>query len=224
MRAKLESCKFIIILLLKENLMKSDRLVVTDTYDHKGFVKCFSWSAVFVGALVGLGLSFLLHLFGIAIGLTAYSTSAEGTKALAIGGFIGIVLTTIISMYVAGLATGYLARPYCYKRHLATTYGFTTWSVMLVVAVLLSTHMGRFVDVSTNMLSNSHYVEVTNEPSAPVVSSTDNTTTVNADKAANLLGTAAFISFFLFLVGAISSCLGAHHGLCCCRDDVHEIK
>jgi hypothetical protein len=204
--------------------MKSDRLVVTDTYDHKGFVKCFSWSAVFVGALVGLGLSFLLHLFGMAIGLTAYSTSPEGTKALAIGGFVGILITTIVSMYLAGLVTGYLSRPYCYKRHLATTYGFTTWTVMLIVTVLLTTHIGRFVDVSSNMLTNSHYVEVTDAPSAPVVANSDNATTVNADKAANVLGTAAFISFFLFLVGAISCCLGAHHGLCCCRDDTHEIK
>jgi hypothetical protein len=204
--------------------MKSDRLVVNDSYDHKGFVKCFSWSAVFVGALVGLGLSFLLHLFGVAIGLTAYSTSSEGTKALAIGGFLAILLATIISMYAAGLVTGYLSRPFCDRRHLATTYGFTTWSVMLVVSVFLSSHMGKFVDVSSNMLTNSHYVEVTNDAAAPVVSSTDNSTTVNADKAANLLGTVAFISFFIFLIGAISCVMGAHHGLCCCRDDSHEIR
>jgi hypothetical protein len=213
--------------------MKSDRTVVVDHFDHRGFPKCFSWSAVLVGAFVGLGLSFLLNLFNLAIGLSAFTTSSEGMKTLAVGGLVGVALGGIISMYFAGMATGYLARPYCNRRHLATAYGFTTWSVILVATILLATHIGNFVNYSSNMLSNTPTtvtaVDTTSNSAAPLATDTkasDGTTvtTVNAEKAANGLGTAAFITFFLFFLGAIFACLGAHHGLTCCRDDLSEIK
>ena len=40
------------------------------------------WSAIFAGAFVGVGLGFLLHLFGSAIGLSAYSSNSTGAQAI----------------------------------------------------------------------------------------------------------------------------------------------
>jgi hypothetical protein len=214
----------LILLWLKENTMKSDRNVMLDTHDHRGFAKCFSWSAVFAGALVGLGLSFLLNLFGLAIGLTTFTTSPEGMKVLAIGGFLGITLGTIIAMYFAGMATGYLARPFCMRRHLATTYGFTTWSVILLGTIMFATHIGNFVSHTSDMISTHNVIVMTDQPAPASAPTPAPVETVSADKAANTLGGAAFITFFLFLIGAISCCIGAHHGLICCRDDAAEIK
>jgi hypothetical protein len=169
-----------------------------------------------------------LNLFGIAIGLSAFTTTSEGMKAFAIGGFLGLALIAIISMYFGGMVTGYLARPFCFKRHLATVYGFTTWAVMLLVSMLLASHIGNFVTYSTNKISSPTVVKFTNDQNAPVAADTSTAstdqTTVNTEKATNVLGTAAFITFFLFALGAIFACLGAHHGLCCKREDGCEIK
>ncbi|HVY53836.1 MAG TPA: hypothetical protein VHA13_04890, partial [Gammaproteobacteria bacterium] len=57
---------------------------------HKFLQKRLSWTAVIAGALVGIGLSFLLNIFSISIGLTLIKTSAEGAVSLALGGFIGL--------------------------------------------------------------------------------------------------------------------------------------
>jgi hypothetical protein len=211
--------------------MKSERSVLLNNdpscptcVEKKGFC----WSSVFAGAFVGLGLSFLLNLFGFAIGLSAFTTSTEGMKAFAIGGFLGLALITMISMYFGGMVTGYIARPRCFKRHMATVYGFTTWAVMLFASILLASHMGNFVNYSTSRLSSPTVVKYTNDQNAPVATDTStpssDQTTVNADKATNVLGTAAFITFFLFALGAIFACMGAHHGLCCRREDGVEIK
>lgn len=207
--------------------MKSERSVLLDN-ESKYTGKCFCWSAIVAGAFVGLGLSFLLNLFGVAIGLSAFSTSTEGLKAFAIGGFLGLVLVTIISMYFAGMVTGYLARPFCFRRHLATVYGFTTWSLMLGVSMILASHAGNYVTYTTKQISSPTVVKFTSDQNAPMAadtstSSTDQTT-VNTEKATNVLGTAAFITFFLFFLGAIFACLGTHHGLCCKREDGVEIR
>ncbi|KTC93136.1 MULTISPECIES: hypothetical protein [Legionella] len=107
--------------------------------------KRLSWTAVFVGAIVGVGLSFLLGLFGAAIGLSIFSMGANGVTTLAVGGLIGIVLSIIVSMLVAGYTAGYLGRLYCPRRNLGVLYGFTAWSVALMLSALLTTHMSAYL-------------------------------------------------------------------------------
>ena len=72
--------------------------------DHQHDHHCnkrISWSAILTGALVGVGLSFLLNLFGVAIGLSAFSMGDHGPASLAIGGLLGLIASTIIAMYCA---------------------------------------------------------------------------------------------------------------------------
>ena len=200
----------------------------------KHWGKCISWSAIIVGALVGLGISFLLNLFGLAIGLSVFTTTKEGMIALAIGGFIAMLIIAVVSMYTAGWVAGYLGKNHGNK-HLGILYGFATWCLALLVAVALGSSMHRYVDYQNYTMGRS-VVNTSTNPDAPLVSNTDvgrtgtenragldstknanspnQVTTVNTEKAAHLAGMSLFITFIVFLVGALSSSFGGFFGAC----------
>ena len=114
-----------------------------------------SWTAIFVGALVGAGLGFLLNLFGIAIGLSIL-TQKDGAAALAVGGLLGFLIAVITSMVVAGYTAGYLGRTYCPKRNLGVLYGFTTWGVALILTAAVASHINHYVVGAINILERGH--------------------------------------------------------------------
>ncbi len=200
--------------------MINDKCEIPSQYPHPYF-KCISWSAIFVGAFVGVGLSFLLGLFSLAIGLSIVTTTKEGMATLAIGGFIGLAISAIVSMFVAGTAAGYLGRFYCAKRNLGVLYGFTTWCLALILTVLLTSHMGHYVAGYAKFISDPTAVMVTYDRGMPAMSQSvqDNTSvvTVNAQKTTNDLGYTSFLIFVLFFIGAVSSCFGGHYGMACDR-------
>ncbi|MCX7124855.1 MAG: hypothetical protein NTU49_03705 [Gammaproteobacteria bacterium] len=188
------------------------------------YFKCVSWSAILVGALVGLGISFLLNLFGFSIGLSLLTTSKAGMITLAIGGFIGLLISVFVSMFVAGMTAGYLGRSYCGKRKLGVVYGFTTWCVALILSVLLASHIMHFVSNYTTLITNQAVVSVTQNQEMPAVTTqAKNTDTsmviVNPQKATNTVGYVSFLVFILFIVGALASCFGGCFGMSClCRN------
>jgi hypothetical protein len=190
--------------------------------------KRVSWTAIIVGALVGIGLSFLLNLFSVAIGLSIVTTTNEGIMTLAMGGLVGLLIGTIISMFIAGYTAGYLGRPYCVKQNLGVVYGFTTWCLALILTVMLTTRIGYYVAAYSNFIKNpTDIVVVTNHhlPNGNAVEAVDNnnntnTVAVNAQKATNNLGMSTLIVFILFFVGALASCFGGHFGMCCKKDCV----
>lgn len=199
-------------------------------------VKWVSWTAVFVGALVGLGLSFLLNLFNIAIGLSVFTTSADGMVTLAVGGFIGLLIGAIVSMFVAGYTAGYLGRPFCTKHNLGVLYGFTTWCLMLILTILLTSHIGRYVSAYSNALARPSTVVIMTDDNTPntmtdvmkkdAVKTTRPATanqpavvTVDVETATNRLGMGAFVVFILFFIGALFSCFGGHCGASCRKHD-----
>lgn len=200
--------------------------MVGDSHLYHRF-KHISWSAIIVGALVGIGLNFLFNLFCASIGLAVITTTKDGATALAIGGFIGLLISVIVAMFVAGMTAGYLARPFCFKRNLGVLYGFTTWSFALVLTVFFAAHMSHFVTSYTNYIYNRPAtVNVVNNDTSPAVSGTTQTNpadvTVNTQKAVNDVGYAAFLVFVLFFVGALSCSLGGHCGMGCKGKDDME--
>ena len=190
------------------------------THEHLYF-RCISWSAIIVGALVGVGLSFLLNLFSVAIGLSIVTTSKEGMVSLAIGGFVGLVISAIVSMFVAGTAAGYLGRSYCVKRNLGVVYGFTSWCLALILTALLASHMGHYISSYSTFITDPTSVVVTHDRNMPALSqSTQDSTsvvTVNPQKATNDLGITSLLMFVIFFVGALASCFGGHYGMACER-------
>lgn len=207
--------------------MNNDTSMLVNAPHHYYRCKKISWSAILVGAVVGVGLNFLLNLFCVAIGLSVITTNQDGVTALAVGGFIGLLISVIVAMFVAGMVSGYLGRAFCPKRNLGVLYGFTAWSVALIFIVVLATHMTQFVTSYTNFLYNqTPAVNMVNNDISPAVTATTQTTpaqvTVNAQKAVNTVGYSAFLVFVLFFVGAFSASLGGHFGMGrkCKEDDM----
>lgn len=189
------------------------------TVDHYRF-KCISWSAIIIGAMTGVGLSFLLNLFTVSIGLSLVRTNQSGMTMLAVGGFIGLLISVFVAMFVAGITAGYLGRSYCPKRNLGVIYGFSAWCLAFILSVLLASHTLKYVTTYTNFITNQATVSTTQNMNMPAVTTAqENRSTsaviVNTQKATNTLGFVSFLVFILFAVGAISSCFGGHFGMTC---------
>lgn len=192
---------------------------------HEHLSMCFrkhvSWTAIIVGALVGVGLSFLLNLFSIAIGLS-FVTTKEGVAVLAVGGFIGLAIGIIVSMFVAGFSAGYLGRPFCMKRNLGVLYGFTTWSLILILTVLLTASMGRYITSYSDFVTNPTIVVETTDKQVTSTGKASSSAAINTETQiiANRLGMSALFVFALFFISAFSCCLGGHCGMTCrCEED-----
>lgn len=208
-------------------------MVNKNTQDHEHCHihshKRISWTAVFVGALTALGLSFLLNLLGIAIGLSAFKTMSNGSVLVAVGGFLGISIGIVISTIVAGYVAGYLGRLYCPERNLGIIYGFTTWVLALSLGAALIGLLSQYVVTYTNSVSRTVVaVPITvNQISTPVGTTKISSLTKNGQKEAIVevnvtptnLASGALIIFVLFLLGAIFTCVGASWGMYCKKDN-----
>ena len=208
--------------------------------------KKISWSAIIVGGLVGVGLNFLLNLFALGIGLTAFSTTSEGTATFMIGGFIGLAISAIVAMFVAGMIAGCLGRPCACTMTSSSTmgnnpsamgmkkwsnigelYGFVTWCVVLVFMMSFAGHSSTLVANSNSVLNPFlTNVKISSAPNAPAMSAektadgrvaNNGVIVINPDKAAANLAITTFATFFLFFVGALAACLGGRCGISCCR-------
>ncbi len=214
--------------------------------EHKITSMC--WTAVIAGALVGFGISFLLNLFGAAIGLSAY-TMNQNDAVLAIGGVIGLLIGVIVAMATAGFVAGYLGRfHHCYC-HGGVVYGFVTWCLALIFSALLVVpaihYVGFYADNVNSALIASEYSNASagaNGQIAPGANATNPVTNpaVNRQTAstpANSMGNngqasthqpikypawTSWILFILFFVGALSSCIGACYGMRCRK--VHPVS
>lgn len=217
-------------------MINESRIVETEGFDpfckfHRNR-KCLSWSAILGGAIVGTGISFLLNLFGLGIGLTAFTNTPQGVSAFAIGGFIGLIIVAIVSMFVAGMVAGFLGRRYCIRRNLGILYGFLAWSVALFLVVLLSGPVASFFTrYNETMYHVTNSTAVANPsggysslsaqgPTASELGKNDtNSAAMSTEKKANDLGKFSFVTFILFAIGAFSACIGGHVGMLCCRNE-----
>lgn len=178
---------------------------IKETEIHIHECKCLSWKPIIAGALVAVGLSFILNLFSVAIGLTAFTAESNGAETLAIGGLIGTSIGIIVSMFVAGWIAGYLGSRYCVKRHLGSLYGFLTWCLALIIGILLASHAQDYITFYTHSLSGTTHVVaqaqgVTNT-SAAISTPTENVVI------------STYILFCLFFLSALACCLGGHAGM-----------
>ncbi len=219
--------------------MMPEKNVVNDrTQDCLSFEKPLSWTAIIAGAFVALGISFLLYIFGAAIGLSSFKSTQIGVNALAIGGFLGSVIATIVSMFVGGWISGYLVRRgYGYKEYnsinddeynrkscanIGALYGFITWGLALIVTILLAADVSAFISSRYIMSSNPRAaISTTTNPQAPMVSenrmnndvNAPTQTTINEEKAENAAGKTLFALFVIFFLGALASCIGGYMGI-----------
>lgn len=187
-----------------------------------------SWSAIVIGALVAVGLGFLLNLFGMAIGLSAFSSPTEGgTAAFAIGGFLGLLIAVIAAFATAGFASGYLGRLCCPGRNLGIVYGFATWALALILSAIMAGALSKYAAVYTHgtvsNLSDTSYSAPANAQNAKADEQQNARAEVNRQMkpdSGNLLNLSdaawmMFVVFLLFFIGAFSCCVGAYYGMSC---------
>ncbi|MBP6918008.1 MAG: hypothetical protein KBB94_03755 [Legionellaceae bacterium] len=186
-----------------------------------------SWSAILIGALVGIGLTFLLNLFCVAIGVSVFTVGNDGAIALVVDGIVSMLVGIIAAMVAAGYAAGYLGRFLCPQRNLGILYGFTTWTVAILLSAAVSAYVSSYVTTYTNTISHSSLVVPGNNSHSAaslIIKSTHsmndtNHQTIKATASANTLAWCAFSVFALFFIGAIASCIGACWGMSCTRQD-----
>ena len=188
-------------------------------HHHHGYPWCIAWTAIFAGAFVGIGLSFLLNIFNLAIGLSVFSQLGEGGMAtLAVGGLIGMLIGTIIVMFLSGLVSGYLGRTSCHKQNLGILYGFLTWVLALILTAIFAAQLGNYISTYSNEMTNPSNINlVVNSNKGAMLTKTqaNGTVNVNVEKAVNLFSLSTFIIFILFFVGAVASCIGGYCGMSC---------
>lgn len=194
--------------------------------NRSGNSTCMPWGGVVAGALIAVGLSFLLSIFAAAIGLSAFRTTYAGVTTLAIGGYIGMVIGSIAIMFLSGWVAGYLGRKHCYHQNFGALYGFSAWCVALVIMVILATQTMEFVSANLYSITN-HKITTArlyNDSTATehgydhTAKSNAEEVNLNDEEATKLLKQSLFLTFALFFIGAISSALGGYFGVKPCKE------
>ena len=207
--------------------MVNENSIVTEKGCIAHQVHRICWSAIFGGALVGVGLGFLLHLYSIAISLSAFSSSEHGASVIAIGGLLGMLIGVIASLGVAGFVSGFLGRFHYYPLHGGVIYGFITWSLILFLSVIMTGPMDKFISAYGNSLSHSTVIYGSGIDGANASLNETNSIhvkndTVNSDAVVHVnskeLAWGGWIIFALFFIGALSTCIGACYGMRCKRE------
>lgn len=168
---------------------------------HTDECHCLSWKPIIAGALVIIGLTFLLNLFSVAIGLSAFTTSSDGVQKVVLSGLFATAVGIIASMFGSGWITGYLSQRHCSKRHLGALYGFLTWCLALILAVFLASHLEDYVSFYANFISGTPQAHA-------VVTTAGDTVKMKSDS----LVVSTYIIFALFFLSAFATSLGGHCG------------
>lgn len=208
--------------------MSKEHEMCVSKYDRK----CKSWTGIIAGALIAVGLSFLLSLFCAALGLSAFHTSAEGVTTIAIGGVIGMLIGIVAVMFFSGWVAGFLARKSCSTPCVGAIYGITAWCLALVITVVIATHTMEFVSANLYTITNHKITtaNVFNNTATKVVANTEvvkpaqhklDLTNINDEATTNFLALSLFLTFIMFFMGAIFSAIGGYCGAksrcgCCC--------
>lgn len=181
--------------------------------DNRNGCTRICWTAIFSGALIGLGLAFLLQLYGVAISLSAYNASSNGAQTIAVGGLIGLLIGVLFSMGIAGFVSGYLGRMYSHC-HDSVIYGFLTWTLALVLSALMVLPLTHYVAGYSHALASSATTSNASSHDSTASNSSANTEdNATQAKVRDALTGGSWVLFFLFFIGAISSCIGAYLGL-----------
>jgi len=188
---------------MNENLTDNSTIHQLPNHQHK----LLCWKAIFAGAIFAVGISFLFNLLTVGLGLSLYTESPDGKLAFTFAGVAWIMIGSYITLFVAGWVAGRLVSDQ-HSFHLANGmfHGFMAWSIYLIISVVLISLMA---DVVSGAMLKSFFIDISNHQTTQGVVSQVNVSTVHANK----LGHAGLVTFFIFLLGALGSCVGASCGI-----------
>lgn len=198
------------------------------------FSQYLSWSGVIAGALVATGLSFLMNVFNLGLGLSLFTDTKKGVTTIVIGGLVAMIVGGFITMFAAGWVSGYVGRSCKQYRYLGVFQGLTTWCLVLMIIAFLFANNIAFLTVGShlladNIVSNSTVHVNPNEEGLKYSNTRSNTqdnlqVVVNREKSANDIGKSALITFVIFFVGFIACCWGGCVGVNSCKSSYTEEK
>lgn len=189
--------------------------------------------AIITGGLIGFGFSFLLNLLGLALELKLFSTTNTGVTVIALSGMISILVGLIGTQFAAGYITGYLGRLDDPQWKLGIIYGLTTWSLILLLNVLLMTPLNQYLfnltDFSPpeNLFSTSPGLNLEIEPQKVFNLNTlmnNSPSDFSIHTSPKVISESAFIIFILFFISLFSSCLGSCWAMSAKREKADKPK
>jgi hypothetical protein len=120
---------------------------------YYGFGRPFariSWGAIFAGAVVALAIQLVLTLIGGAIGLATLNPAtgqSPSSMTLGIGAALWLVISSLISLFMAGYVAGRLGGTFNGWLH-----GLATWAtVTTLTLLLLATAAGGLVGAASGL-------------------------------------------------------------------------
>jgi hypothetical protein len=175
-----------------------------------------SWTAIFSGAIIGVGLNFLLNLFSLSISLASFSVSSSGKTEFYFIGFLCFILSAIVAMFISGWFAGKLTSPVVHQPRWGCFYGFLCWSVQLIITIILLTNMIHYAAFHSNFTSNLVTIKLTNN--APMFTETKAHSVIHSPLSFNIetnkkeIILNAALTFCLFFIGGLASTFGGYLG------------
>lgn len=170
--------------------------------------KVFSWTAVFVAALIGFGLTFLLNLLSLAIGISIFTEQTKDTITFSIIGIICFVLVAIVSMFFTGWIAGKLTRLPYIQKYWGCLYGFTAWCLSFILTIILLMNTLQFTQFHSNFTSkNLTAIKISSK--SPMLTQSEGT---NSETEKKVIAINAYVAFIFFFIGACSSTVGGYTG------------
>lgn len=95
-----------------------------------------SWAAIFAGAILSVGLWLLLHVMGLAAGLTAIDPqSPSSLRSAGIGTGVWSIIASLIALFAGGVLAGHIAGPV--DRLGGALHGAVLWALNTLGSLVL---------------------------------------------------------------------------------------
>lgn len=183
--------------------------------------KHLSWYAVWVGALVALGLTFLFNLLTLGLGLSLYTVNEQGMQTIRWGVLAWMFVGSYILLFISGWSAGkQICNGFSFHPCNGILHGFMSWVLYLMISVFL---FSFFIEAATTALTKNAFINIT---LGQGTSQGINTPVPNQEAVQNV-GIATLSTFLLFAIGALGSCIGAYCGIRAskeCHDKCHGDK
>ncbi len=105
-----------------------------------------SWSAVFAGAVISLGVWVVLQVWGVGIGLSSLDVDrADGLRRIAVGTGVWSLISPVVAMFLGGVFAGWLA--HARERIVGGAHGLVVWALASIVGCVATLWTGTMLAV-----------------------------------------------------------------------------
>lgn len=182
----------------------------------KSIIPYISWSALYAGAITGVGLNFLMNLLVLGLGIATFSVHTSGQTNFSGLGFSCFIISALIAMFCTGWVAGKLTPPLLECRRWGLLYGFLSWSLLLIFTIILITNFIQYAAFHSNFTAN--LIEIRLKSNSPMLTSTtahslrSSPLSFNIETNSKIITLNALLTFFLFFIGALASSIGGFIG------------